>query len=112
MAPQERQPQEFSRDLRFYPLRMVPPDALLGQFSSKEAHFKCHEQTFFSPRRPQNLELDSLRPGTCIGGGHIETFSTQCPAVRAFYPPAIAPSTTSGSFPDTTASGSGASGDS
>src|SRR5256885_3202079 len=49
---------------------MISPNALLGQFASKQAHFKCHEQTFFPRHPPQNLKLDSVRPGTCIGDGH------------------------------------------
>src|SRR5436190_22484083 len=51
---------------------MISPNSLLGQLASKQAHFKCHEQTFFPRHPPKNLELDSVRPGTCIGDGHSQ----------------------------------------
>lgn len=52
------------------------PDPGLGQFAGKLAHLKRQEQPLFSRHRLQNLLLNSLRRGACIGEGHGQNVTT------------------------------------
>jgi hypothetical protein len=44
----EGQPQQFPRDTRFRPLRMLAPDPLPGEFSREQAHFKRQQEALLS----------------------------------------------------------------
>jgi hypothetical protein len=55
------QPQQFSIDLCFQPVRMLASNALPVQFAGKHAHLKCEEQTLLSRHGPLNVDLNRLR---------------------------------------------------
>ena len=66
----ESQPQQFSRDARLRPLRMLMPDPLLGEFPGEQAHLQRQQDALFSRHCPLNFKLDSLRRRAGVGVGH------------------------------------------
>jgi hypothetical protein len=98
---QECQPQQFSCNLTFRPVRMFLLDTRFGKRTREQAHFQRQEEPLFFGHCSLNLKLDGLRLRTRIGDGHEQNVNTE----SSDQPPAIAPMISSGSFPDATASG-------
>jgi len=74
---QECQPQQFSCELTFRPVRMFLLDTRFGKRTREQAHFQGQEEPLFFGHCSLNLKLDGLRLRARIGDGHEQNVNTE-----------------------------------